>query len=189
MKLLVTALVLSVISTGCRKGMVNQQYLKPLAEEEFFKDGSASRPIPPHTVARSHLNEDAHFFEGKIDGRLVTTFPAPVTREMIAHGREGFDIYCAVCHGRTGAGDGMIVQRGFPPPPSLHEERLRQAPVGHFFDVITNGYGIMYPYASRVTAADRWAIIAYIRALQLSQHSTLDDVEPAEREHLQTAEK
>ena len=189
MKLLVTALVLSLISTGCRKGMVNQQHLKPLAEEQFFKDGSGSRPIPPHTVARGHLNEDEHFFNGKIDDRLVTTFPAPVTREMIAHGRESFDVYCAVCHGRTGDGDGMIVQRGFPPPPSLHDERLRNAPVGHFFDVITNGYGVMYPYASRVTPDERWEIIAYIRALQLSQHATLDDADPAGREQLQTVAK
>jgi mono/diheme cytochrome c family protein len=189
MKLLVSALLLSVISTGCRKGMVNQQHLKPLAEEEFFKDGSGARPIPPHTVARGQLNEDEHFFEGKVGGRLITTFPVPVTREMIAHGREGFDVYCAVCHGGTGEGDGMIVQRGFPPPPSLHEERLRNAPVGHFFDVITNGYGIMYPYASRVMTDERWAIIAYIRALQLSQHATLDDVDPAQREQLQTAGK
>jgi mono/diheme cytochrome c family protein len=189
MKLLVTAFLFTLISTGCRKGMVNQQHLKPLAEERFFKDGSGARPIPPHTVARGHLDEDAPFFEGKVDGRLVTTFPIQVTREMIVQGRESFDVYCAVCHARTGDGNGMIVQRGFPPPPSLHEKRLRQAPVGHFFDVITNGYGIMYPYASRVTTADRWAIIAYIRALQLSQHATLDDAEPAEREQLQTAEK
>lgn len=187
--LLLAALAVCFCTTGCRKGMVNQQHLKPLAEEPFFKDGSASRPIPPHTVARGHLNADEHFFEGQIGGRLVTTFPAPVTREMIAHGREGFEISCAVCHGRSGGGDGMIVQRGFPPPPSLHEKRLRNAPVGHFFDVITNGYGVMYPHASRVTPDERWAIIAYIRALQLSQHATLDDVDPAGRKQLQTTAK
>jgi mono/diheme cytochrome c family protein len=187
MKLVLTILAFSVLSTGCRKGMVNQQYVRPLAEETFFKDGSGSRPIPPYTVARGELNEDQQFFEGKLGGQLVTTFPAPVTRQMIEHGRKGFDIYCAVCHGRTGEGDGMIVQRGFPAPPSLHEERLRKAPVGHFFDVITNGYGIMYPYASRVTTDERWDIIAYIRALQLSQHATLDDADPVNREQLQAA--
>jgi mono/diheme cytochrome c family protein len=185
--LLVTALVFSLLSTGCRKGMVNQQYLRPLAEETFFSDGSGARPIPPHTVTRGQLNEDQQYFEGKVGGQLVTTFPAPVTREKIERGRQGFDVYCAVCHGKTGEGDGMIVQRGFPAPPSLHEERLRKAPVGHFFDVITNGYGIMYPYASRVTTEERWDIIAYIRALQLSQDATLDDADPVNREQLQSA--
>jgi mono/diheme cytochrome c family protein len=185
----VTILVFSVIVSSCRKGMVNQQHLKPLAEETFFRDGSGARPIPPHTIARGHLNEDQQFFEGKSGGQLATTFPASVTRQMIEHGRESFDVYCAVCHGKTGEGDGMIVQRGFPVPPSLHEERLRKAPVGHFFDVITNGYGIMYPYASRVRAEERWAIIAYIRALQLSQHATLDDADSLHREQLQAAAK
>jgi mono/diheme cytochrome c family protein len=187
MKLVITILAFSVLGTGCRKGMVNQQHLKPLTEETFFKDGSGARPIPPHAIARGQLHEDQQFFEGKLGGQLVTTFPASVTRQMIEHGRQSFDIYCAVCHGRTGEGDGMIVQRGFPAPPSLHEERLRKAPVGHFFDVITNGYGIMYPYASRVTTDERWDIIAYIRALQLSQHATLDDADPVNREQLQAA--
>lgn len=189
MKLVVTVLVFSVLGTSCRKGMVNQQHLKPLAEETFFKDGSAARPIPPHTVARGQLNEDQQLFEGKLGQQLVSTFPAPVTRQIIEHGRESFDVFCAVCHGKTGDGDGMIVQRGFPAPPSLHEERLRKAPVGHFFDVITHGYGVMYPYASRVTTEERWAIIAYIRALQLSQHATLDDADPIHREQLQAAAK
>jgi mono/diheme cytochrome c family protein len=189
MKFVVTALIFSVLGTACRNGMVNQQHLKPLAEETFFKDGSGARPIPPHTIARGQLKEDRQFFEGKSGEQLVTTFPAAVTRQMIEHGRESFDIYCAVCHGRSGDGDGMIVERGFPAPPSLHEERLRQAPVGHFFDVITNGYGTMYPYASRVTVEDRWAIVAYIRALQLSQHATLNDADPLHREQLQAAAK
>ena len=189
MKVVVIALVFSALGTGCRNGMVNQQHLKPLAEETFFKDGSGARPIPPHTIARGQLNEDQPFFEGKLGGQLVSTFPVPLTRQLIEHGRESFDVYCAVCHGKSGQGDGMIVQRGFPAPPSLHEERLRQAPVGHFFDVITNGYGIMYPYASRVTTEERWAIIAYIRALQLSQHATLEDADLAHREQLQSAAK
>jgi mono/diheme cytochrome c family protein len=189
MKLLVTALAFSILGTSCRNGMVNQQHLKPLAEETFFKDGSGARPIPPHTIARGQLNEDQPFFEGKSDGQLVATFPVSVTRQMIGHGRESFDVYCSVCHGRTGEGDGMIVERGFPAPPSLHEERLRNAPVGHFFDVITNGYGIMYPFASQVTTEDRWAIIAYLRALQLSQHATLDDADPTHRKQLQAEPK
>ncbi|MDQ2868690.1 MAG: cytochrome c [Verrucomicrobiota bacterium] len=180
---------LCLAGVGCRKGMVDQQHLKPLAEENFFKDGAGSRTMPAHTVARGQLRDDAQFFTGKIDNQLVATFPATVTREMIARGRERFDIYCAVCHGRTGEGNGMIVERGFPPPPSLHEQRLRDAPVGHFFDVITNGYGVMYPYASRVSPEDRWAIVAYIRALQLSQHATPGDADAAGLKQLETAQK
>ena len=109
----------------------------------------------------------------------------PVTRAMLDRGRERFEIYCAVCHGRTGEGNGMIVQRGFPAPPSYHIDRLRNAPVGYFYDVITNGYGVMYPTPRAWNRADRWAIVAYIRALQLSRNATLDDVPPDERAKLQ----
>lgn len=189
MKRVLTLLVICALTVGCRKGMVDQQHLKPLAEDDFFKDGRGSRVMPAHTVARGQLNEDEQFFTGKIGDQLVATFPAPVTRQMIAHGRERFDIYCAVCHDRSGEGNGMIVQRGFPKPPSLHEQRLREAPVGHFFDVITNGYGVMYPYKARVSPEDRWAIIAYIRALQLSQHATPNDADPAALKQLETAQK
>lgn len=173
------ALVAVFFAAGCRRGMVDQQKLKPLAEENFFKDGRGSRVPPAHTVARGQLREDEQFFTGKLGDQLVATFPLPVTREMLARGRERFDISCAVCHDRSGEGNGMIVQRGFPKPPSLHEQRLRDAPVGHFFDVITNGYGVMYPYKARVSPEDRWAIIAYIRALQLSQYATLSDADAA----------
>ncbi len=170
-----TCLVLCLALCACRRGMVDQPHLKPLAEDNFFANGSGSRPIPPHTVARGHLDEDDAFFTGKINGQLVTEFPTPVTSDLLSRGRERFDIYCAVCHSRIGDGDGMIVQRGFPRPPSLHEQRLRDAPIGHFFNVMTNGYGVMYSYAARVAPADRWAIAAYIRALQLSQHATAAD--------------
>ncbi len=136
----------------------------------------ASRPLVPHTVARGHLNADEVFYTGKVGTNLVETFPFPITREVLQRGRERFDIYCSPCHGRTGNGNGMIVQRGFPPPPSYHIDRLRQAPVGHFFDVMTQGYGIMYSYAERVEPADRWAIAAYIRALQKSHDGRLQDV-------------
>jgi cytochrome c553 len=151
--------------------MVDQQKIKPLAEENFFADSRGSRLPPPHTVARGELREDKQFYTGKIDKELAVTFPMPVTREVLMRGRERFDIYCAVCHGATGDGHGMTVQRGFPGPASFHEERLRDAPIGHFVDVITNGYGVMYSYASRVSPEDRWAIAAYVRALQLSQHA------------------
>jgi mono/diheme cytochrome c family protein len=174
-----SALVLVFLATAaCRRGMVDQQHLKPLGQEMFFADGRGSRVPPAHTVARGELRDDEQFYTGKIGNELAATFPMRVTREMLDRGRERFDIYCSVCHGRIGEGNGMIVQRGFPRPPSLHEQRLRDAPVGYFFDVITNGYGVMYPYASRVSPEDRWAIVAYIRALQLSEHATSADVIP-----------
>ena len=187
MKLLVALLALSILTGGCRKGMMKQGHVKPLAEEDFFKDRGGARPIPAHTVARGHLNADERFFSGMTGDLLVATIPTPVTRELLARGRERFEIYCAVCHGRTGAGDGMVVQRGFPRPPSLHEPRLREAPAGHFFDVMTQGYGVMYSYASRVEPQDRWAIVAYIRALQFSQHATTNEAPPGERAKLEAS--
>ena len=116
----------------------------------------------------------------------MTKFPFPITKEVLLRGQERFDIYCAPCHGRTGYGDGMIVRRGFSAPPSYHEARLRKASVGHFFDVITNGFGAMYPYGDRITPEDRWAIIAYIRALQLSQDASLNDVPASKRATLKS---
>ncbi len=145
----------------------------------------ASRPLVANTVARGHLEADQAFYTGKLGTNLVETFPFPITRDVLERGHERFDIFCSPCHGRTGEGNGMIVQRGFPPPPSYHIERLRQAPVGHFFDVITHGYGIMYSYAERVPPADRWAIAAYIRVLQQSRNARLDDVPPDQRSKLE----
>ena len=114
----------------------------------------------------------------------MSELPIPLTRQLLERGHERFDIFCSPCHGRTGYGDGMIVQRGFKAPPSFHSDRLRQAPAGHFFDVITNGFGVMYDLSDRIRVDDRWAIVAYVRALQQSQNSTLDDVPPAERDRL-----
>ncbi len=185
----VALLFVCLTLAACRRGMVDQQKVKPLAENDFFADNRGSRVPPAHTIARGQLREDEQFFTGKIGEQLAATFPAPVTRAMLARGHERFEIYCAVCHGSVGDGNGMIVQRGFPPPPSLHEQRLRDAPVGHFFDVMTNGYGVMYPYASRVSAEDRWAIIAYIRALQLSQHAAPADADPAALPQLEASAK
>lgn len=185
---LVSLVLLALLAavTGCRRDMFHQPNSKPLATSDFFQDNHmASRPLVAHTVARGHLDADEVFYTGKVGTNLVTTFPFPITREVLQRGRERFDIYCAPCHGRTGDGNGMIVQRGFPPPPSYHIDRLRQAPVGHFFDVITQGYGIMYPYAQRVAPADRWAIAAYIRVLQKSQDAKLAEVPAAERAKLQ----
>src|SRR5438552_3622107 len=182
------AALLGLAGAGCRRDMFHQPISKPLERSDFFQDNHmASRPLVPNTVARGHLHEDEIFFTGKRGTNLVQTIPLPITRELLERGSERFDIYCAVCHGRTGEGRGMIVQRGFPPPPSFHIDRLRQAPIGHFFDVITQGYGIMYSYAERVEPADRWAISAYIRALQLSRNATLADLTAAERSRLEEA--
>jgi mono/diheme cytochrome c family protein len=178
---------LLLIFAGCRPDMYNQPRYKTYAADDFFSDGASARPLPPHTVARGHADLDTEVFEGKTDdGKLVEALPQAVTRAMLERGRQRFDIYCAVCHGRTGEGNGMIVQRGFPAPPSYHTERLRTAPLGHFYDVITNGYGVMYSYAARVEPPDRWAIAAYVRALQLAQNARLDDVPTAERPTLPT---
>jgi cytochrome c553 len=164
--------------------MFDQPKSSPLGPSDFFEDGAASRPIPPHTVARNALNADEAFYTGTIGTNLVTTFPFPITRDVLRRGRECYEIDCVPCHGATGDGNGIIVGRGFPPPPSYNIQRLRDAPVGHFFDVMTRGYGVMYSYANRVTPEDRWAIAAYIRALQLSQHATLSDVPTNELPHL-----
>jgi mono/diheme cytochrome c family protein len=152
----------------------------PLEASVFFADGRASRPFVANTVPRGLLREDEHLYQGRIAGQLAETFPMPVTAAVMARGQERFNVFCSPCHGRTGAGNGMIVQRGFRAPPSYHDERLRTAPVGYYFDVMTNGFGAMQDYAAQVPVADRWAIAAYIRALQLSQRATVDDV-PADR--------
>jgi mono/diheme cytochrome c family protein len=184
-KLLLVCLVLC----GCRRGMVHQPRVNPLSENNFFDNASGARPLPAHTVARGQLEEDDTFYTGLTNGHLVAVLPVAVTRELLARGRERFEIYCAVCHGRTGEGNGIVVQRGFPRPPSFHEQRLREAPAGHFFDVIRNGYGVMYSYAARVEPKDRWAIVAYIRALQLSRRATPEDLPSGERAKLGALER
>ena len=179
-------LMLATATGACRRDMFQQPFSRPLEASDFFQDNHmASRPLVPYTVARGHLDADEVFYKGKIGTNLVETFPFPITREVLERGRERFDIHCSPCHGRTGEGHGMIVQRGFPPPPSYHIDRLRKAPVGHFFDVITQGYGVMYSYASRVEPADRWAIAAYIRVLQQSQDTSLTQLTPEERQQLE----
>ncbi len=164
--------------------MADQPRYKPLARSTFFGDERSARPLVPGTVARGQLRADGEYFTGKSGGKPVDTFPFPITRESLERGQERFDIFCAPCHDRVGTGQGMVVRRGFRAPPSYHTDRLRQAPVGHFFDVITNGFGAMPDYAAEVPPRDRWAIAAYIRALQLSQDATLADVPPAERQRL-----
>jgi hypothetical protein len=174
--------------TGCgRDDMADQPKYKTLGGSSFFADAQASRPIPPGTVARGQLQTDEHLFTGKIDGKDADVFPFPVTLEVLARGRERYNIYCIVCHGATGDGDGMIVQRGFTPPPSFHIDRLRSAAPGHLFDVMTNGWGAMFSYNDRVNVPDRWAIAAYIRALQLSQNAPVAQLSADERARLEPA--
>ena len=172
------------LTAGCRQDMHDQPKYEPLEESPFFEDGRSARPLLPETVPRGYLREDAHLYTGKAGNADAETFPFPITGEVLERGRERFNIFCSVCHGRLGDGEGMIARRGFRRPPSYHIDRLRQAPVGHFFDIITNGFGAMPDHATQIPVRDRWAIIAYIRALQRSQHATLDDVPLQEREKL-----
>ncbi len=169
-----------VALAACRQDMHDAPRYDPLEASTFFANGSAARPPMANTVARGQLNQDRHLYEGVVDGRPAETFPMPVTADVMTRGQERFNVFCAPCHSRTGEGNGMIVQRGFRQPPSFHDERLRNAPVGYFFDVMTHGFGAMQDYAAQVPVADRWAIAAYIRALQFSRRATLDDV-PADR--------
>jgi len=165
---------------GCRQDMHDQPKYIPLRASTFFVDGRSARTPVAGTVAREQLHEDTLLYTGKLDGVDATVFPFTVDEKVMARGHERYDIYCSPCHGRTGTGDGMVVRRGYRAPPSLHADRLRLAPVGHFVDVMTIGFGAMPDYAAQITAEDRWAIVAYIRALQLSEHATAADV-PADR--------
>jgi mono/diheme cytochrome c family protein len=181
----VTPVVLAAgVLAGCRQDMHDQPKHKPLSVSEFYKDDHRSaRPAVPGTVARGHLQDDSPYYTGK-DGTAPTeVLPVALTPELLQRGQVRFQTFCSPCHGGTGRGDGLIVQRGFKPPPSLHIGRLRAAPVGYFYDVMTHGFGAMADYSAQVPVADRWAIAAYIRALQLHQHASLADV-PADKRSL-----
>jgi hypothetical protein len=164
------------VAAGCEQHMADQPRYEALEQSDFFLDGAAARHPPEGTVPRGFAQHDDYFSTGRIDGELGNTFPLPVTGELLLRGQERFNIHCSPCHDRTGSGQGMIVQRGFPQPPSYHTDRLRNAPVGHFFDVITHGFGRMYDYSAQVTPEDRWAIAAYIRALQISRHAPAEQL-------------
>jgi hypothetical protein len=179
-----TVVFLLLVLAGCRQDMHNQPKFKPLRASEFFPDGRSARPLVPGTVDRNQINEEPAYLTGLQNSQPVLTLPFPVTRQVLERGRERFNIYCMPCHGELADGNGMVAQRGYLHPPSFHDDRLRQAPVGHFFDVITNGLGGMPDYAQQVTVDDRWKIIAYIRALQLSQHAALSDVPAGIRDKL-----
>jgi hypothetical protein len=166
--------------------MANQPKYQPLEASSFFADGRSARPVPAGTVARGHLNEDSALHTGKSNGEFVNTLPVPLTRALLERGRQRYDIYCSPCHGKTGDGQGLVVVRGFQRGPvSFHIDRLRESPAGYFFDVTTNGFGAMQDYAAQTTVEDRWAIVAYVRALQLSQKASIEDVPEAERRGLE----
>lgn len=193
-KILWVAIIsLIVLSLGCRYDMQDQPRYKAFKKSEFFRDDKAMRDLPEGTVARGYLREDKAFYTGKKENAgnnevaetttdasgntLVSSFPndiekspVPLTKELLDRGEQRYKVFCIVCHGPVGKGDGMVVRRGYPQPPTYHDDRLRNAPDGHFYDVITNGWGKMNSYASQVPPADRWAIVAYIRALQISQN-------------------
>lgn len=183
------------LAVGCRYDMQDQPRYKAFKKNAFFTDDKAMRELPEGTVARGFLRENKAFFTGKKEtvgtntpvesttdssGNTVVSsfpdaiedFPLPVTKELLDRGEQRYKVFCIVCHGPVGNGDGMIVRRGFSKPPTYHDDRLRNAPVGHFYDVMTNGWGKMNNYASQIPPADRWAIVAYIRALQISQNSS-----------------
>ena len=169
------ALLALMMVAGCRQDMHNQPKFIPQRGTDFFADGRSARPQVEHTVARGQLHEDQYFYTGLIDGKEQNMLPFPATLQVLERGQERYNIYCTPCHSRVGNGEGMIVQRGYRPAGNFHTDRLMKAPLGHFFNVMTNGYGAMPDYAAQLTPQDRWAVVAYIKALQLSQNATPGD--------------
>jgi mono/diheme cytochrome c family protein len=175
----IVACGLLALLSGCRQDMHDSPRYRPLRSADFFADGASARPLVDGTVARGFLRDDTHLYEGKINGQPAASFPAsmmPITRADLDRGQERYNIYCSPCHGRTGEGNGMVVQRGYKTAASYHVDRLRSAPVGYFYDVMTNGFGAMPDYKAQITPEDRWRIVAYIRALQLTHHAAAADV-------------
>ena len=175
---------LGALFVGCRQDMHDQPKYRPYRKSEFFADGRSARPLVPGTVPRGWLREDLLLASGKSGAAFADAFPVPVDEPLLRRGKERYQIYCSPCHGLAGRGDGMIVRRGYRQPASFHVDRLRAQPAGYFFDVISHGFGAMPDYAAQVALKDRWAIVAYIRVLQLSQHGTLADVPPDKRGEL-----
>src|SRR5258708_39055618 len=170
-------LALVAFTSACRLDMHVQPRVNPLAHSDFYTDQRSARPPVEGTVARGQLHEDTYFYIGKIGNNPGDVMPFPVTKEVLARGRERYNIFCAPCHSRVGDGNGFVPSRGFArKPPSFHIVRLQKAPLGYFYDVITEGFGIMPDYASQIPPQDRWDIVAYMRALQLSQNATMAEV-------------
>ena len=193
------AIILVLLLAGCeREDMASEPKDKPMQPSAFFADGSSARPPVIGAISRDDLQTDSLFYRGLVNHKPAAVFPdhyptesdapfptrGPELRRVLDRGRQQFTIYCAMCHGDSGDGQGIIVQRGFPVPPSYQLDRLRTAPVGHFFDVINNGYGAMYSYGDRISAADRWAIVAYIRTLQMTQATSVSALSPSQKNNL-----
>lgn len=178
------ALLALLFFAGCHSDMYDQPRGKPLAESRFFENGQVARPRVEGTVQHDEAPVDELLHTGKVGGQLSDTFPFRVTKDVVDRGRERYNIYCSPCHGFLGDGKGMIVLRGFPAPPSFHSDTMRTKVAGHYVNVITNGIGRMFPYGDRVAPNDRWAITAYIRALQLSQHAAVRDLSETQRRPL-----
>jgi hypothetical protein len=174
---------------ACSPDMSDQPKYRPFRESDFFSDGRSMRPALEGTVARGSLRINNPVYTGRENGELLERIPVPLTRALLDRGRERFNIFCTPCHGYLGDGSGMVVQRGFQRPSSYHIDRLREMPDGYFFDVITHGHGAMASYASRIPTVDRWAITAYIRALQLSQGAKMDELPPEDRQILTNTKK
>ena len=170
---------------GCQQKMADAPEYRPLDPSDFFPDGASARPVVANTVARGQLQDDTLLTTGQVNGQDSTVFPYPVTKDILTRGQQRYDIYCVPCHGTTGDGNGTVVARGFSAPPTFHSDRLRQAPVGHFFVVISQGFGSMPDYANQIPVRDRWAIIAYIRALQRSQDAPMSDAPADVQQQLQ----
>jgi mono/diheme cytochrome c family protein len=176
--------VLAIVFAGCRQDMHDAPRYEPYEKSDFFADKRSARPLVAGTIARGHLREDTAETTGKEAGTFVATLPVPITLELVRRGQQRYDIFCSPCHGLTGRGDGMVVRRGFRPPASFHDPRLRAQPDGYIFDVMTSGFGVMPDYAAQLPIADRWAVVAYVRVLQLSQNATPADVPPDRRAEL-----
>ena len=172
--------LLPLLAAGCRQDMHDAPRYDPLEESAIWRNGMSAQPIVQGTVARGHLNDDTHLYEGKIDGQPATTFPFAITRTELDRGQERYNVYCSPCHDKTGTGNGMVVQRGYRQAASFHIDRLRDIAPGYIFDVISNGFGVMPDYRAQIPADDRWRIVAYVRALQMARHATTADVPASE---------
>jgi hypothetical protein len=188
--LLALSLPLALGLTACRQDMHDQPKYKPYAESRFWNDSRSARPIIDGTVARGYLKTNTKLYKGKEGDAFLASFPSEAMegfaskKAFLERGQQRYNIYCTPCHGRLGDGEGMVVQRGFKHPPTYHQDRLRNQTDGYMYDVISNGFGSMISYASRIPVKDRWAIVAYIRVLQYSQNAPLDAVPASERESL-----
>ena len=182
------ALCAAAALSACRQDMHDAPRYDPLEASTAFADGSSARMLVEGTVARGLLNEDELLHTGKTGGQPSPVFPFTIARADLDRGNERYDVFCAPCHSKTGDGNGMVVQRGFRPPPSFHSDRLRQAPPGHVFDVITNGFGVMPDYRAQIPADDRWRIVAYLKALQLAQQGSTADLTAADLARLRAGE-